>query len=210
MASRPATLSTALSTVGEQSILYNSRAKTITKQNRFLEAYKRIGTITHACKAAGIDSKLHYQWLSTSYLEDGITYAQRFAAAHEQAIEALELEARRRAVEGVEEPVGWYKGVPGGYVKRYSDVLLIFLLKGARPEKYRERFEHSGPNGGPIQTQHATINVDEMPEDLRRQLVQFMEAKNITPVEEIGSEDQDEVINGSISRVSPMPIMDDD
>ena len=49
-----------------------------------------------------------------------------------------EVEARRRAVEGVEEPVGWFQGTPGGTVRKYSDTLLIFLLKGARPHKYRD------------------------------------------------------------------------
>jgi hypothetical protein len=35
-----------------------------------------------------------------------------------------------------------------GFIQEYSDTLLIFLLKGLRPEKYRERFEHSGPGKG--------------------------------------------------------------
>ncbi len=41
----------------------------------------------------------------------------------------------------MEKPVGWYKGKPGGTVRLYSDVLLMYLLKGLRPEKYRERVE---------------------------------------------------------------------
>ena len=53
----------------------------------------------------------------------------------------LEREARRRAVEGVEEPVGFYKGEPSAYVRKYSDTLLIFLMKGARPDKYRDRWD---------------------------------------------------------------------
>ena len=32
----------------------------------------------------------------------------------------------------------------GGYVREYSDILLIFLLKAVRPEKYRERVEMRG------------------------------------------------------------------
>ncbi len=60
------------------------------------------------------------------------------------AADVLEAEAHRRAVEGVEEPVGWYKGVAGGTVRRYSDVLLMFLTKGALPERYRERVEVRG------------------------------------------------------------------
>ena len=38
-------------------------------------------------------------------------------------------------------PAGWYKGKAGGTVREYSDLLLIFLLKGMRPEKYRERYK---------------------------------------------------------------------
>lgn len=37
--------------------------------------------------------------------------------------------------------------------RKDSDTLLIFLLKAHRPEKYRERYEIGGPNGGPIQYQ---------------------------------------------------------
>ena len=57
----------------------------------------------------------------------------------------LEAEAHRRAVEGVEEPVGWYKGQAGGTVRRYSDVLLMFLLKGVLPERYKDRIEDAWP-----------------------------------------------------------------
>ena len=44
----------------------------------------------------------------------------------------------------MEKPVGWYKGKPGGYVREYSDVLLMFRLKALRPEKYREPVEVRG------------------------------------------------------------------
>ena len=74
---------------------------------------------------------------------------QDFAAAWDAALEAgtdaLEDEARRRAHDGVEEPVH-YKGEVCGTIRRYSDLLLIFLLKARRPDKYRERtsVDHSG------------------------------------------------------------------
>ena len=35
----------------------------------------------------------------------------------------------------------FYKGAVCGHVRRYSDTLLMFLLKAHRPEKYRERYE---------------------------------------------------------------------
>ena len=47
----------------------------------------------------------------------------------------IEAEARRRAVDGVDEPV-YYQGKEVGTVRRYSDVLLIFLLKGLRPQRF--------------------------------------------------------------------------
>jgi predicted DNA-binding transcriptional regulator AlpA len=72
-----------------------------------------------------------------------------FASAWDEAltlgVEGLEDEARRRAYEGWLEPV-WNKGVECGVVRKFSDTLLIVLLKGHKPEKYREnaRIEHAG------------------------------------------------------------------
>ena len=45
----------------------------------------------------------------------------------------------------------FYKGSVCGVVRKYSDSLLMFLLKGARPDVYREqmRHEHAGVAGGP-------------------------------------------------------------
>ena len=77
-------------------------------------------------------------------------FAAAWDAALDQAADTMEREAFRRAVEGVEEPVYGRvaKDSDGeiGRITKYSDTLLIFLLKGARPEKYRERqqVEHTG------------------------------------------------------------------
>ena len=103
------------------------------KQRAFLAAFAATGNITQAAKAAKQDRCQHYDWSKKSEV-----YTAAFAAAKEEAAETLEAEARRRAVDGVEEPV-FYKGGQCGAVRRYSDVLLIFLLKGVLPEKYRER-----------------------------------------------------------------------
>lgn len=125
---------------------YSVSPRTRAKQEEFIAVYSEVGVISQACKIVGIQNTRHYEWLSNDP-----TYPERFAAAHERAIDVLETEARRRAIEGVEKPTGWYKGEPGGIVREYSDVLLIFLLNGARPEKYRHRHEITGRNGGPIQ-----------------------------------------------------------
>lgn len=116
------------------------------KKAAFLTAYVQTATISHAAKAAGIDRTTHYRWL-----ENDAEYAKAFDAAHSDAVERLEAEAVRRAADGVDEPV-FYKGEPVGYVRKYSDTLLIFLLKAANPEKYRERIsaELTGKDGTPL------------------------------------------------------------
>jgi hypothetical protein len=102
------------------------------KQAAFLAAYAELGIITAACKIAGCSPASVPPWKWEP------EFSVSFAAAHEQAIDKLEMEARRRAVEGTDEPV-FYKGEKCGDVRKYSDNLLMFILKGARPEKYAER-----------------------------------------------------------------------
>lgn len=71
-----------------------------------------------------------------------------FAKAWDEAkilgLDKLEDELLRRAHDGVEKLV-FYKGRKLKHtIREYSDTLGIFLLKGGKPEKYRERVEHSG------------------------------------------------------------------
>lgn len=63
----------------------------------------------------------------------------------------LEDEAVRRAHEGINKAVR-YKGKIVGYETEFSDSLLIFTLKGGKPEKYKDRatFEHTGKDGKPL------------------------------------------------------------
>jgi hypothetical protein len=78
-------------------------------------------------------------------------YSQRFKDAHAVAVDGLEEEARRRAVEGVRR-YKFDKGAPvlhpetrlPYFEHEYSDALLIFLLKGAKPDVYRERVQVGG------------------------------------------------------------------
>ena len=125
-------------------------------EKAFITALAEFGVVSHACAAAKIDRSTAY--LQRKKYED---FAEAWKEALEIAADALELEARRRAYEGVEEPVyGRGSGPNAGTVKvgairKYSDTLMMFLLKGSRPEKFRERFDHSlhGPDGGAIPLQ---------------------------------------------------------
>lgn len=139
------------------------------KKEAFLAAYAECGTVRHAAEAADVARSRHYVWL------EGEEYAEAFEQAKDQAAESLVAEARRRARDGVNEPViyqGKLQGIwvnekgdqvtedtPGAVhvpltIKKYSDTLLIFLLKGALPNTYRERIEHSGDENSPI---HVTV-----------------------------------------------------
>ena len=78
-----------------------------------------------------------------------------FEAAYKQGTDRIEDEAYRRAVQGIEKPI-FYQGEECAVVTEYSDSLLTTLLKGRRPEVYRDRLGISGPNGGPVETADVT------------------------------------------------------
>lgn len=116
----------------------------------FLAAYQQTGNVVHAARIAKVDRCQHYRWLDTDP-----DYARRFDESRRQAADILESEALRRAVVGVQELV-LHQGQPvrdpetGKYLyrHRFSDVLLIFLLKGLLPEKYRDQFVPHGDDDG--------------------------------------------------------------
>ena len=91
-------------------------------------------SITQACYEAGAGRSRHNYWLKNSE-----AYQLAYAEAEACAVEVWEAEVKRRAYEGVEEPV-YQKGQLVGFIRKYSDLLAIFHLKGARPEKYRDNY----------------------------------------------------------------------
>jgi hypothetical protein len=112
--------------------------RTPEKEVAFLAALSGTANVARACDAAGIGRTTAYEWREAD--ED---FRKRWDKALEIGIEALEDEAVRRAKEGWDEPV-FYQGQQIATMRKYSDTLLIFLLKGRKPERYRERVEHSG------------------------------------------------------------------
>ena len=141
--------------------LFTENAR-MNRSHNFLAAYRETGSITRAAAAAGVNRSLHYDRLKVDP-----TYKLAFEASKECAIASLEDEAIRRAREGVEEPVVWQGQISynpklnaaGGMVldeegrpmrgdpitiRKYSDSLLQFLLRGAKPATYRERHQITG------------------------------------------------------------------
>lgn len=128
----------------------------------FLLELAATGNVSAACSAACVTRQTAY-----ARRKDDKDFRQRWNDSLSEAADLLELEARRRAEKGVDEPVIYQGAVAGQWlneagevckhdtpgakfvpitIKRYSDALLQFLLKGVRPKKYRETLsvKHSG------------------------------------------------------------------
>ena len=97
----------------------------------FLEALASTGNATSSARKIGIGRSTAYSWR----LSDP-DFASRWEDAIAMATDRLAFEARRRALDGGEE-VRYFKGEPGGSIRRYSDQLLMFLLRAYRPDVYR-------------------------------------------------------------------------
>ena len=110
------------------------------RKQHFLEVLAKCGNVTAAAAAAGVARCVPYEHRKT---DDA--FAKAWEEAEEVAADRLEAEAGRRGVEGVEEPViSLGKVVQGAdgeplIIRRYSDTVLLALLRAHRPEKYRER-----------------------------------------------------------------------
>jgi hypothetical protein len=73
-------------------------------------------------------------------MKDDAVYASAFEDATRMAGDFLEDEAIRRATEGVERKI-FHQGEHVDNETVYSDTLLIFTLKGAKPQKYRDNIK---------------------------------------------------------------------
>jgi hypothetical protein len=139
----------------------------------FLAALRENGVVRDACEAAGIGRSTAYDARDADP-----EFRAGWEAALQEAADLLVREAVRRARVGVREPVihqgrlcgVWVdadgrvvaEGTVGATmipltVTRYSDTLLIFLLKGARPEQYREsaKVVVAGDPAAPIKNEHS-------------------------------------------------------
>lgn len=103
------------------------------RQRRFLQHLADTGNVSAACRLAKLERGTAYQWRSHD-----ANFRRRWQEALDAAVDALESEARRRAIEGVDQP-HFHQGQVTGTVKRYSDALLMFLLRTHRPDRFAER-----------------------------------------------------------------------
>lgn len=88
--------------------------QTEARKAKALAQYRRFGSVSSACAAAGIARRTFYNWL-----EQDREFAGLLQDARDDVADELEEAAMRRAMGG-------------------SDRMIIFLLKANRPWKYRE------------------------------------------------------------------------
>jgi len=112
----------------------------------FLVALERVGSVTEACKAAKVSSSVAY-----NRRRNDPVFRKGWDDALDRAADVLEDECRRRAFNG-------------------SDNLLMFLLKGARPERYRES--------------RASIPPAELNRLIEAELERISKAKEVTKAED--------------------------
>jgi hypothetical protein len=102
--------------------------RTPEKGDKLLAKLAQGYSVTTACQAEGIGRTAYYAWIN-----DDPDFKAQADAAIEAGTDKLEDVARQRAM-------------------KQSDTLLIFLLKGRRPEKFKDRVEnrHTDGDGGPL------------------------------------------------------------
>lgn len=135
------------------------------KKARMLQCYAETGSITDAAKAAGISPGTHYHWKKNDPL-----YLAALAEAEEAIGDRLEAIARERAMSGK------------------SDLLLIFLLKGQKPDKYRDQ-----------KVQHDYKFKFELPPGMEEEL----RARNAKPVKTGKSQETKDVEFTDVEAASP-------
>ena len=136
--------------------LSTSERLSIERRRIFLRSFASRGIVLEGCRAAGVSRSTVEKWRENSEWFDEL-----YRIAIEEAADRIEAEAFRRAVDGYDEPV-IYQGMVTSVidpetgeqrmltVRKYSDTLMQTMLKGARPEKYRDnhKVEVSGTGGG--------------------------------------------------------------
>ncbi len=123
-----------------QPIVSTRKKLSLRKQSKFLELLAQTGKVAASARAVGFASTAYLQKLR----RDDEDFAEAWGQSVEAAGDVLEEEAIRRANEGTVEEI-YYKGEVVGQKLLYSDQLLMFLLRGNRPEKYNQG-GHAGAN----------------------------------------------------------------
>jgi len=113
----------------------------------FFARLSETANVTKSSEAAGISRDRVYAMKGSDP-----AFKARFDEAYNVGYEKLQEECERRAFEGYDRAV-YQGGSMVGIVREYSDALAMFLLKGQKPSRFRERTENLNVN--------ANINTDD-------------------------------------------------
>ncbi len=108
------------------------------------------GNVREATDAAGITRTLSYEWRKKDE-----AFREAWDNSLEEAWDRMEEEIWRRGIEGFDRPVIYQGEITDTYTE-YSDSLLSLLARGNKPGKYKERTEHSGSVGRPLELNEET------------------------------------------------------
>jgi hypothetical protein len=138
------------------------------RQAKFLELFPQLWTITAAAKAVGVTRRAVQKWLDEDPEFNRTFYKEAIPAV----ADALEQDAINKVIHGIPRPAGFYQGQPvmapvydpktgkpkkdkgelvmaPVMIREFPTALHNLLLKGWRPERYKDKVEHSGPGGKP-------------------------------------------------------------
>lgn len=130
------------------------------KREEFLAVLSEGASVTAAAAKVGMSRRGMYDARDADE-----EFKKAWDDAVEQGTDLMEDEGHRRAIEGVKEPV-YYQGAEVGYVRKYSDTLLIFFLKARRPDKYRERADITS-GGKPLANPYMNLSDEQLREIAR-------------------------------------------
>lgn len=117
------------------------------KREKFLAVLEECGNVSKACKSIGISRTCAYD-----HKNNDPEFHDAWEECWENFLDECEDELVRRAFTGVEKELAYQGKLTGDTITEKSDTLLMFYMKGNRPEKYKDRQEITGKDGGPIQT----------------------------------------------------------
>ena len=160
------------------------------QMSAFLDALAETANAREATRVVGIAARTPHHWRKLSRENEGdpawlVTWSGdddpkpfhlAWQEAMDTAIDAVEFDVRRRAVEGVEEPLVFRGRKTGETVRRRSDLLSMFFLKRHRPE-FRDNVK--------IETNATvTVRVESAREKLAERLVLAIERRKAAALAE--------------------------
>lgn len=122
-------------------------------REKFLAAFRQVGTVLGGCTASGVGRQTVYDWL-----REDPGFKAAFETCDAEVTELLETSALKRALGG-------------------SDLMTIFLLKARDRAKYGDHFrgELTGKNGGPLIPPSAPVDMKQVSDALLAQQKAFLQ-----------------------------------